>query len=320
MTLSTIPVVNYLDLLDTDQAIRHQAIETLGKALEEVGFLTLHQSRVSPEVIRRAYQTALQFFALPDADKQLYRACDQQGTGGFSQFGTEKAKNHGLPDLKEFWHVNHHSLIDDNAPWPDEYPMFRPIMTRLYQQLLACAEVLLEACALYLGQPSDWLVAMTTGGNTVLRLAHYPPIPAGAPPGSLRAAPHEDINLITLLCGATAPGLEVLTTEGCWLPVHVAPDQLVVDTGDMLQNLTNGLFKSTTHRVINPTRGNQRRLSLPFFVHPRPEIDLSPQADFIRRTGGVAKFPAITAEQYLRQRLIEIDATARPTERYSVMP
>jgi isopenicillin N synthase-like dioxygenase len=317
MTKPTIPVVRYLDLLDTNTVIRHRAIETLGKALEEVGFFTLAHSRVSPEVIRRAYQTSMQFFALPGSDKQKYISPKQSGLGGFSCFGAEKAKNYDLPDLKEFWHVNHNSLLQQDAPWPDEIPAFRPIVTRLYQQLLACSEVLLEACALYLGQPNDWLVSMTKGGNTVLRLAHYPPIPAGAPPGSLRAAPHEDINLITLLCGATAPGLEILMADGQWLPVQVAPDQLVVDTGDMLQNLTNGLFKSTTHRVSNPGKGNQRRLSMPFFVHPHAEVDLSPRADFITRTGGIANFPAITAGQYLHQRLKEITATASLTERSS---
>ena len=309
MATSQIPVIHYSDLISPDRDCRQKAINTVGHALETMGFFIVDQNHVSPEVVRRAYQTASGFFSLPEATKQQYGLPHRQGAGGFSQFGSEQAKGYAVPDLKEFWHVNYRSLTYFDAPWPRELPGFRPIMTRLFQQLQACAEVILETCAIYLGQPQDWLTQMADGGNTVLRLAHYPPVPAHAPVGSLRAAPHEDINLITLLCEATAPGLEILTAEGKWLPIQAAPGQIVVDIGDMLQNLTNGLFKSTTHRVCNPMGGNQRRLSMPFFVHPRPEVDLSPLDDFIDRCGGVSYFPNITADEYLNQRLQEIQVT-----------
>lgn len=304
MTRPPIPVVSYADLIGPT-AVRQRAIATLGQALEDVGFFILEPHPVSPEVVRRAYQVAAQFFALPDAAKTQYSLPQYQGGVGFSSFGSEQAKGHPLPDLKEFWHVNRHSLTAADLPWPQEVPSFRPVMTRLYEQLMACAEVLLVACSDYLGQPSDWLVAMANGGNTVLRLAHYPPVGQPAA-GSLRAAPHEDINLITLLCEATAPGLEILTRDGQWLPVKTTPGQIVVDTGDMLQNLTNGLFRSTTHRVVNPQPSNQARLSMPFFVHPRPEIDLTPVNSLVDRTGGRPQFPPITAAAYLAQRLGEI--------------
>ena len=302
MTRPSIPVVSYADLIG-DPAAQQRAIATLGQALETVGFLILDQHAVAPEVVRRAYQVAGDFFALPKNTKAEY--AHQPGAGGFSDFGSEQAKGHTVPDLKEFWHVNRQSLADSNPLWPQEVPSFRPVMTRLYQQLMACAETLLEACALYLDQPRDWLSSLATGGNTVLRLAHYPALTTSAPPGSLRAAPHEDINLITLLCAATAPGLEILA-QGQWVPVQTDPGQIVVDTGDMLQNLTNGLLKSTTHRVVNHRNGSQARLSMPFFVHPRPEVDLSPVASLVERTGGVIQFPSITAEAYLAQRLREI--------------
>jgi isopenicillin N synthase-like dioxygenase len=274
MTRPAIPVVSYPDLLSTTAA-RQRAIATLGEALETVGFFILEPHPVSPEVVRRAYQVAAEVFALPESAKAQYILPQQRGAGGFSSLGSEQAKGYTVPDLKEFWHINHYSLNAPDAPWPQEVPSFRPVMTRLYQQLMVCAEVLLVACAEYLGQPNDWLVTMATGGNTVLRLAHYPAVGV-APPGSLRAAPHEDINLITLLCEATAPGLEILTQEGQWLPIQATPGQIVVDTGDMLQSLTNGLFKSTTHRVANPQSSNQARLSMPFFVHPPPGGGLDP--------------------------------------------
>jgi isopenicillin N synthase-like dioxygenase len=125
-------------------------------------------------------------------------------------------------------------------------------------------------------------------------------------PVSLRAAPHEDINLITLLCEATAPGLELRQMDETWLPIAAIPGQIIVDTGDMLQNLTNGLFKSTTHRVLNPTNDRDRRFSLPFFVHPRPEMDLSPLPQCVERTGGRPRYPHLTAGEFLAQRLREI--------------
>jgi isopenicillin N synthase-like dioxygenase len=302
MTRPSIPVVSYADLIGEPLA-QQRAIATLGQALETVGFLILEQHPVAPEVVRRAYQLAGDFFALPKATKAEY--AHQPGTGGFSNFGSEQAKGHTVPDLKEFWHVNRHSLAASDPLWPQQVPSFRPVMTRLYQQLMACAEKLLEASALYLDQPRDWLSSLAQGGNTVLRLAHYPALTTSPPPGSLRAAPHEDINLITLLCSATSPGLEILA-QGQWVPVQADPGQIIIDTGDMLQNLTNGLFKSTTHRVVNHRNGSQARLSMPFFVHPRPDVDLSPMASLVERTGGVPQFPEITAEAYLAQRLREI--------------
>lgn len=303
MAAGTVPVIRYPDLLSTDDAIQRQAIQQLGIALEEIGFFILDHTTVSPEVIRRAYQTATCFFALPESVKGQYDTLATQGLGGFSRFASEQAKGYPVPDLKEFWHVNYFSLTTSQAPWPSEVPAFRPIMSRLYEQLAACADVLLGACATYLNQPCEWLREMARGGNTVLRLAHYPPLPANAPPGSLRAAPHEDINLITLLCEATQPGLEILTRDGQWLSVQATPGQIVVDTGDMLQYLTNGLLKSTTHRVSNPRQDHETRLSMPFFVHPRGEVDLTPGPEFVQRTGGVSRFAPITAGDYLNQRL-----------------
>lgn len=307
MPQPTVPVINYGDLVSTDPDTRHRGIAAMGLALEQIGFFILDQSPVAPEVLGRAYQTAMEFFTLPEVVKLQYQ---HPGQGGFSAFGSEQAKGSSRPDLKEFWHVNPASLSHVESLWPGEVPNFQPVMTRLYNQLYSCAMTLLEACALYLGQAEQWLVAMARGGNTLLRLAHYPPLLVHPPVGSLRAAPHEDINLITLLCSATAPGLEILSQEGTWLPIQANPNQMVVDTGDMLQNLTNGLLKSTTHRVVNSHRGTQRRLSMPFFVHPRPEVDLSPRPEFIHRTGGIPCFPAITAGQYLQQRLGEIQVRA----------
>jgi isopenicillin N synthase-like dioxygenase len=170
----------------------------------------------------------------------------------------------------------------------------------------ACAEQLLTAVSLFLGEPESLLAEMAANGETILRIIHYPPPPADAPPQSMRAAPHEDINLITLLCEATSPGLELLQRDGSWLPIQPLPGQIIVDAGDMLQHLTNGLLKSTTHRVTNPDNDRERRFSMPFFVHPRPEVDLTPLDSCVARSGGQRRFPPLTAGDYLAIRLQEI--------------
>ena len=152
----------------------------------------------------------------------------------------------------------------------------------------------------------NWLGSMAYDGNTILRIIHYPPLPNERDPNSVRSAQHEDINLITLLCASTASGLEVMDHDGSWFKVETGPEYIIVDSGDMIQNITNGIFKSTTHRVVNPDDSNMRRFSMPMFVHPRNEIDLTPLPKFIEMSGGEQKFPSINAGTYLHQRLVEI--------------
>ena len=151
---------------------------------------------------------------------------------------------------------------------------------------------------------------MAKDGNTILRVINYPEVPADKNPASIRAAAHEDINFITLLCEATAGGLELLQRDGTWLPIHALQGQIIVDTGDMLQNLSNGILKSTTHRVVNPDNSRERRFSMPYFVHPRSEVDLSPLPRCVEKVGA-KKYPNITSGEYLNQRLKEIGLTAK---------
>jgi isopenicillin N synthase-like dioxygenase len=304
----TIPVLSLADFTSSDPKRQWAFVEQLGEALTAIGFLALVDHGIAPSVIQSAYATATAVFSLPAAIKAQYEDLALHGQRGFTAFGREHAKDSPYPDLKEFWHIGRESVPPANL-WPQEVPAFRLAMVDLFEQLEICAQHLLAACALYLGLPRDFLSAQTLDSPTLLRVLHYPPVPLDLPPASLRAAPHEDINLITLLCEATAPGLELRQTDGTWLPIAAIPGQLIVDTGDMLQNLTNGLFKSTTHRVLNPTNDRDRRFSLPFFVHPRPEMDLSPLPQCVERTGRQLLYPHLTAGEFLAQRLREIGLT-----------
>ena len=191
--------------------------------------------------------------------------------------------------------------------WPDNHlPQFREVIDDLFSRMENVSQNLLESCSLYLGKPKSWLGSMAEDGNTIMRIIHYPPLGDDVLPGAVRSAEHEDINFITLLVTATADGLEVMDHDGSWIKVEGDATHIIVDSGDMLQNLTNGLFKSTTHRVVNPANSTERRFSMPMFVHPRNEIDLTPRPEFIELTGGKALFQSITAGDYLHQRLVEI--------------
>ncbi|APB33931.1 2OG-Fe(II) oxygenase family oxidoreductase [Gloeomargarita lithophora Alchichica-D10] len=298
---ATVPILDLQDFTQGTAAQRQGFIQDMGQALEHTGFFILVRPGIDSEILTPAYDQIQALFALPLGQKQQYEKPELLGQRGYVSFGKEHAKGHSLPDLKEFWHLGRM----DNL-WPQELPEFAPALTRLYQELDTCAAHLLQAASLYLALPADFLPELVRGGSTILRLIHYPPVPEDAPPGAVRAAPHEDINLITLLCGATTAGLELYQRDGTWLPVPVIPGGIVVDSGDMLQWLTNGLFCSTTHRVVNPIGSNESRYSVPFFVHPRPEVDLTPRFECVTRTGGVPRFGAITATSYLQQRLREI--------------
>ncbi|WP_204140895.1 isopenicillin N synthase family oxygenase [Halomicronema sp. CCY15110] len=304
----TIPVLSLQQFLRGTLAQQNAFVRQLGEALGTIGFFALIKHDIQPALIQDAYETAEAVFTLPTSIKQQYEDRALQGQRGFTAFGREHAKDSPYPDLKEFWHIGPEHTLPANL-WPAEVPAFEPAMQALFAQLDCCAQILLEACALYLDLPRAALAQATVDSPTLLRVLHYPPVSPDSPPAQMRAAAHEDINLITLLCEATAPGLELQQADGTWLPIAAIPGQIIVDTGDMLQNLTNGLFKSTTHRVMNPNNDRDRRFSLPFFVHPRPETDLSPRPGCVARTGGVSRFPQITAGEYLQQRLYEIGLT-----------
>ena len=312
MSKQTIPVA---DLRDFQQggAARDRFVKTIGEALVDIGFFALSGHGVDAGLIDKAYSVAQDFFMRPTDLKVRYEVAGGKGQRGFISFGKEHAKNSQAPDLKEFWHVGQelpapHPLASIYPPnlWPTEVPLFRPTFTELFGQLERCALQLLEACAQFVGEPDDRFARIATEGNSILRVIHYPPVPADAHPCSIRAAAHEDINLITLLCEATAGGLELLERNGTWRPIHALKGQIVVDAGDMLQNITNGYLKSTTHRVVNPDNSRERRFSMPFFVHPRSECSLGPRPSCIAKTGGVKRYPTITAGEYLNQRLREI--------------
>lgn len=316
MQQSSIPVVDLEDLRAGGER-RARFVETMGRALVDIGFFAVKNHEISREDIAAAYEEARAFFSLPLDVKRRYEDPAKKAQRGFTSFGKEHAKGMDAPDLKEFWQVGRTDVPDDHPVhrvfgpnvWPDEVaPGFRPTMTRLYQGLESLGRELLVLCAEYVDEDPAWYADAAREGDTILRVIHYPPVPPDAPASSIRAGAHEDINLITLLCGATAEGLELLQRDGTWLPVVAGHDEIIVDAGDMLQNVSNGLFKSTTHRVVRPPneKANEPRFSMPCFLHPRGDVDLTPRERCVALTGGEVRYPSITAGEYLAQRLREI--------------
>lgn len=289
--------------------------DELGRSFAENGFGVVRDHGISQELIDKAEATSKAFFALPDEVKRSYKLEGSGGARGYTPFGTEKAKDADIFDLKEFWHVGRelpqgHALADIMAPnvWPKEVAEFEATFTELYAAFEATGLRVLEAIALHLGLEQDFFASTVEDGNSVMRLLHYPPLGPDAPEGAIRAAAHGDINTITLLLGAEEAGLELLTKSGNWHPVYAEEGSLVINVGDMLERLTAGILRSTTHRVVNPKgAGAQRsRYSMPFFLHFRPDYMIEPLPGCVAMEGAKPEAP-ISSHDFLMQRLREIN-------------
>tara|TARA_B110000305_G_scaffold166746_1_gene184387 strand:+ start:28 stop:987 length:960 start_codon:yes stop_codon:yes gene_type:complete len=311
--MRSIPVVDFSEYTSGDAQRQQAFIQAVGDSLKDIGFFALKNHGIPLESIEQAYQQGDAFFSLSEATKNSYLQPKIAHQRGYTAFGIEHAKNNPAPDLKEFWQNGRSHPTTGKTPtyvanvWPEQdAPGFKPVIDGLFTRMETLSQSLLHSCSLYLGKEKNWLSSMAADGNTIMRIIHYPPLGEEVPQGAVRSAAHEDINFITLLVTATADGLEVMDHDGSWIQVKGDASHIIVDSGDMLQNLTNGLFKSTTHRVVNPSNSNVRRFSMPMFVHPRNDIDLTPREEFIQLTGGKSLFQSITAGQYLHQRLVEI--------------
>lgn len=302
MSLKKVPTLD-LSRFDTD---RENFVREVGEAYEVFGFCCFKNHGIPEGLIKDAYDQFKIFFALPDAVKKQYFLQGKGGARGYTPFKIETAKDQTLADLKEFWHIGPEQGGSLPNVWPQEVPEFKEKGSQLYAMMGVTADKILTSMALHIGLPANYFEDKIDHGDTILRALHYPPVrPEDLP--AVRAGAHEDIDLITLLVGATDSGLELLTKEGTWLPIEAQENTLIVNVGDMLQRLTNHQYRSTTHRVVNP-QGSQTtkpRYSMPFFVHPNPEfvIDALPQCVTEENP---KRYPPITAQEYLEERLKEI--------------
>jgi len=308
-----IPSIDLNDFLSGDPIKKNNFVQALGKAYQEIGFVAVKGHLLEDEVSQQLYWQCQEFFNLPDETKKVYEIPGLAGQRGYTSFGKEHAKGRNEGDLKEFWHFGQEVIGDD--PIKNEYPEnvivkelsgFNANGLKAYKQLEETGKYMLRAIALFLNLPETYFDDKIYHGNSILRPIHYPPINS-EPKSAVRAAEHEDINLITLLMGASAEGLQVLNKHNEWVAITALPNQLVVNVGDMLQRLTNNVLKSTTHRVVNPPREKWAfpRYSIPFFLHPRSEMRLDCLQECINSTNPIHYEP-ISAGDYLVERLKEI--------------
>ena len=317
MLLDEIPSLDLADFLSGDASRKAKFVQDLGAAFNTIGFVAIKGHGLTNDFTSKLYSEVEQFFQSPDALKQTYEIEGIAGQRGYIGKRKETAKGFKVPDLKEFYHVGQPRKEDGDSVWseypenvfPAEYPDFEKFTVEAYQTLEKAGKALLQAIALYLELPEDYFESRVKNGNSILRAIHYFPIldPDSLPEGAVRAAAHGDINLITLLMGASAEGLEVLRMDGKWIPITALPDQVVVNVGDMLDRLTNHKLKSTIHRVVNPPREKMgtSRYSIPFFMHPVSDMPLNCLEKCIDADHPKG-FEDITAGEYLDERLREI--------------
>lgn len=302
-----------LDLADFTSGIperKARFVQDLGRAFNQIGFVAIRNHGLTDELTQKLYDATKKFFSAPDEVKRKYERPDLNGQRGYIAKGKETAKGFKVADLKEFYHIGQPQPVGDMPAnvLPDEYPDFSETTLETYQTLENTGKQLLRAIALYLELPETYFDDKVKNGDSILRALHYFPLdPETTPEGAVRAAAHGDINLITLLMGASADGLEVLRRDGKWIAITALPDQIVVNVGDMLDRLTNHKLKSTIHQVVNPPREkmNQSRYSIPFFMHPRGDMDLTSLNSCID-SAHPKLYTDMTAGEFLNERLIEL--------------
>jgi isopenicillin N synthase-like dioxygenase len=313
MSTLIIPSVDLQEFTEGTAEKKAAFVEQLGKAYETVGFVAVKNHGIPDKLIQDLYELVKQFFSLPDEAKRKYEIAGLAGQRGYTSFGKEHAKGSDAPDLKEFFQYG--QTVEDEDPIKSEYPDnvnvseipgFDKTLYEAYRAFEDSGRHLLQAIALYLGLEVYYFDEHIHNGNSILRAIHYPPI-TSEPKSAIRAEQHEDINLITLLVGASADGLQILSKNGEWVAVTALPDQIVVNVGDMLQRLTNNRLRSTTHRVVNPPRElwHTSRFSIPFFLHPRSGMKLDCLGSCITEENPL-QYEPITAGEYLDERLREI--------------
>lgn len=309
-TTDHVPELSLADYMSGPLEARRQFIDDLFRGLKHFGFIILKNHPIDEDLLAHAYELSQKLFALPEDVKRGYVCAAGAGQRGYTPFGREHAKDSKFPDLKEFWHVGRDfapsSPFVEQYPkniWPSEFPEFQAVYQKLYASLDGVGRVILRALTEPLHLSHDYFDKMVNQGNSILRLLHYPPLAPDVDPNCIRAAAHEDINLITILVSASASGLQLKDRDGKWLPIETEKNNLIVDAGDMLARITNEVIPSTTHRVVNPEGPNLPRYSMPYFMHPNPDALLTCIPSCV---GDGAKYPDILSEDFLQQRLREI--------------
>ena len=316
MDKNVIATVDYLDYSQGDDATRNEFIQKFGDSFSNMGFAIVKNHGVTEELRTKLFEVSKKFFELPDDVKKRYEDEKLHGQRGYISKNKESAKGKSVPDLKEFYHIG--QTVTDNDPikeeypdniWPAEVAEFEAVGQQVFETFEETGRNLLRAIAQYLELDENYFDDKIHNGNSILRLLHYYPVQdkSQIPAGAVRAAAHGDINLITLLMGGSAEGLQAQSLDGEWISVSPGPDEIVINIGDMLARLTNDRLRSTQHQVITPNEESwtKPRYSTPFFLHPRSDMDLT-CLDTCISAENPKGYEDMTAGEFLTERLIEL--------------
>ena len=306
--LSKVPTLDISKFKSDDENLVKEFSNDLGTSFNQTGFAIIKNHGLTNEMTNDLYDAIKSFFNIEDEKKIKYYFPELYGQRGYVIKGQEHAKGSSKGDLKEFFHIGNPVISNPKNVWPIEVIDFEKIGMEAYLTLESIGLTILESIAIYLGLEKKYFTDKVKGGESIMRSIHYYPLNENdVQGGAVRAAAHGDINLITLLMGASADGLEIFTKDKKWIPIISEPDQLVINVGDMMERLTNKRLMSTVHRVVNPDNSklNTSRYSIPFFMHPKPHMDLSCLEGCVDKDNPKS-FDDTTAGEFLEERLKEI--------------
>lgn len=297
-----------IPVIDMQNLHSSSSIHMLKQAFQKFGFVAIVNAHTDMAILDQAYDSAKSFFRQPLDKKREIKSATNSGERGYVDTESPKGQNTTTTDFKEFIHMGRELTEEQKRTlsypenlWPKDFNLQGPMM-ELFRSLEMLVEPFSEAIAQAADLQPSIICDMTKGGDHLLRAVHYP---ANPPNGEDWAAEHTDITLFTILPKATEEGLQLQLADGKWIDVTVPENAIVVNVGDMLQNLTNGLFRSSIHRVKSKKQGVER-FSIVFFVHAHRSDKMDPLHTCIEATGGIRKYPNATRQQLLEQRIVEM--------------
>lgn len=284
------PILNLDRFFSEDVLEREQFVLRAGEALNDFGFFALINHGMNEELLSEAYRVVNAFFSLSEEQKKKYEGVvKNRGFRGFDPNRKDKA-----PDLQEYWHVGRETALN---VWPQEILGFKQTLLNLYVKAEELSQVLLEACALAIGEEKAFLKEKAARGDSILRVIHYKEKQLECPSDVFWKAPHRDPNVLTLIMGISSEGLQIERPNGRWFSVPLIEGAIIVSASNLLEHLSNGYFKSTLHRVVNAKHSS--RYAIAFFVHFDREVVLSPSKRVLEKTGRPPLYPTIKVEKAL---------------------
>ena len=281
-----IPTISFNDLKNTNKDV----LDFLTSSLENNGFFVINDHPINLDLIKRTFDIAEEMFNLPYEIKQKYHVPGTNGSRGYTPYGIETALNEKVADQKEFWHQGSttNSALMSNI-YIEEVNNFSDLDV-LYKEFESMGVEILKAFTNFKLDYNSDISDAAQNGNSILRLIHYPPTDGT---NAHRARAHNDVNLITLLIGGNEAGLEAQDKKGNWVECNCDENEIICNIGDMLEIISNEKLNSTPHRVVSKGNEEKSRYSIPFFLHPRPEVMLDAEK-------------TLTADQFLTKRLQDI--------------